>query len=113
VQHTLPDRTEADFLYEVVLRLGIDLCVPVQSRQWRSKTVFEIGGGVLFACFDALIASSDVDGIAGTIIRWRQDLSPIVAPTCVFLDSAFEDDVAKLNLTAILEQSGISTVRAI
>jgi adenine-specific DNA-methyltransferase len=113
MQHSLPDRTTADFLYEIVLKLGIDLCVPVETRVWGEKTIYGIGAGVLFACLDSTISKSDVEGVSGEILRWRNELSPTVSPTCMFLDSAFEDDVAKLNLTAILEQSGITTVRAI
>lgn len=33
--------------------------------------------------------------------------------TCVFRDSAFENDVAKSNLAAILEQYGIAKVRSL
>jgi adenine-specific DNA-methyltransferase len=32
---------------------------------------------------------------------------------CVFRDSAFEDDVAKTNLTMILEQRGLANVRSV
>ena len=31
----------------------------------------------------------------------------------IFRDSAFEDDVAKVNLTAILEQRGLGNVRSL
>ncbi len=33
--------------------------------------------------------------------------------TCAFRDSAFTDDVAKTNLSAILEQHGIANVRSL
>ena len=33
--------------------------------------------------------------------------------TVVFRDSAFEDDVAKTNLAAILEQRGLENVRSL
>ena len=40
-------------------------------------------------------------------------LAPAGDTTCVFRDSAFADDVAKTNLTAILNQHGLDTVRSL
>jgi adenine-specific DNA-methyltransferase len=48
-------------------------------------------------------------GIAG----WRKELDPAGETTVVFRDSAFQDDVAKTNLTAILEQNGLGNVRSL
>jgi len=48
-------------------------------------------------------------GIAG----WRKELDPAGETTVVFRESAFPDDVAKTNLTAILEQNGLGTVRSL
>ncbi|MGB7651613.1 MAG: site-specific DNA-methyltransferase, partial [Gallionella sp.] len=31
-EHILPGRTEADIVYELLLKLGLDLCVPIESR---------------------------------------------------------------------------------
>lgn len=112
-QHSLPDRSAADLLHEIILKLGIDLCVPVESKTWGGKTIYAVGAGVLFACLDSEISRSDVEGVAGAIVQWYRECSPAISPTCIFLDSAFEDDVSKLNLAAILEQSGIATVHSI
>ena len=46
-------------------------------------------------------------------MAWRKELAPAVDTTCVFRDSAFNDDVAKTNLTAILAQHGIGNVRSL
>ena len=32
-----PDRTEADILYELLLKLGLDLCVPIESEDDRRQ----------------------------------------------------------------------------
>jgi hypothetical protein len=42
-----------------------------------------------------------------------QALAPSGESTVVFRDNAFADDVAKTNLTAILDQQGISNVRSL
>lgn len=111
--HLLAGRSESDILYELLLKLGLDLCVPIATRQLAGLDVHAVGGGVLLACLAPAIASADVEALAGGIIAWHQELAPAGESTCVFRDSAFEDDVAKTNLTAILAQSGIENVRSL
>lgn len=113
MQHLLPDRSKLDLLYEIVLKLGIDPCVPIESRVSGKNTIYSVGAGTLFACLEPAIAIEDVEGIAHTIVQWRDDLNLAASPTCIFVDSAFDDDVAKLNLTAILEQQGLATIRSV
>ena len=50
MEHIKPDRTETDVLYELLLKLGLDLCVPIESRTFADKEVHSIGGGVLMTC---------------------------------------------------------------
>ena len=111
--HVLEGRTESDILYELLLKLGLDLCVPIEVRKVAGKDVHAVGGGVLMACLAPAIAGAEVDALATGIIAWRQELTPAGDTTCVFLDSAFADDVAKTNLAAILEQHGIQNVRSL
>ena len=111
--HLLAGRTESDILYELLLKLGLDLCVPIATRPLAGLDVHAVGGGVLLACLAPAITSADVEALAGGIIAWHQELAPAGESTCVFRDSAFEDDVAKTNLTAILAQSGIENVRSL
>jgi len=112
-QHILPDRTEADIVYELLLKLGLDLCVPIESRIIAGKTVGAIGGGVLLACLSERITTKEVEALAQGIVTWRKELAPVGDTTCVFRDSAFENDIAKSNLAAILEQQGVVNVRSL
>ncbi len=107
------DRSEADILYEVLLKLGLDLCVPIEKRELASKDVHSVGGGVLFTCLATEIRRAEVEEIGLGIVGWIQDLKPAGDVTCVFRDAAFEDDVAKTNLAAILEQHGVQKVRSL
>jgi len=109
----LPGRTESDILYELLLKLGLDLCVPIAARQMTGLTVHAVGGGVLLACLAPAITSAQIDTLATGIVAWRKELAPAGDTTCVFRDSAFADDIAKTNLTAILEQHGIQNVRSL
>lgn len=112
-EHLLPGRSELDILYELLLKLGLDLCVPIATRVIAGKDVHAVGGGLLLACLNEQIAHADVESLAQGIVAWHQELAPAGEPTCVFRDSAFADDVAKTNLAAILEQHGIKQVRSL
>ena len=111
--HVLEGRTESDILYELLLKLGLDLCVPIEVRKVAGKDVYAVGGGVLMTCLTPAIVGADVDALATGIVAWQKELAPAGNTTCVFLDSAFADDVAKTNLAAILEQHGIQNVRSL
>jgi adenine-specific DNA-methyltransferase len=113
VDHVKADRTEADVLYEVLLKLGLDLCVPIETRTIADKEVHSIGGGVLIACLAQSVSREDVESLAHGIVEWHTALQPAGEVTCVFRDSAFVDDVAKTNLAAILAQRGIENVRSL
>jgi adenine-specific DNA-methyltransferase len=112
-EHILPGRSEADIVYELLLKLGLDLCVPIESRAIAGKTVGAIGGGVLLTCLAERITTKEVEALAQGIVAWRKELAPAGDTTCVFRDSAFENDIAKSNLAAILEQYGIVNVRSL
>jgi Adenine specific DNA methylase Mod len=113
VEHIKADRTESDVLYELLLKLGLDLCVPIESRTFADKEVHSVGGGVLMACLAPKIERTEVEALAQGIVDWHKALAPAGDTTCVFRDSAFADDVAKTNMAAILEQHGITNVRSL
>ena len=113
IDHIKLDRSEEDILYEVLLKLGLDLCVPIETRNIAGKSVRSIGAGTLIACLDEKITREEVEPLAFGIAEWREQLEPAGDTTVIFRDSAFEDDVAKTNLTAILEQRGLKNVRSL
>ena len=111
--HLLEGRTELDVLYELLLKLGIDLCIDIEHRDMLGKEIHAVGGGVLMACLATSIAPTEVEAVALGIISWHKELAPAGDTTCVFRDSAFADDVAKTNMAAILNQHGIQNVRSL
>jgi adenine-specific DNA-methyltransferase len=112
-EHLKEGRTEQDILYELLLKLGLDLCVPIETRVITDKAVHSIGGGVLLACLATQITREEVEQLAQGIVAWHKALAPAGDTTCVFRDSAFADDVAKTNLAAILNQHGLTNVRSL
>ena len=113
IEHIKLDRTEDDILYELLLKLGLDLCVPIEKRIIAGKTVHSIGTGVLMVCLAETITRDEVEPLAQGLVDWYKDLAPTGETTCIFRDSGFASDVVKTNLAAILEQSGIRNLRSL
>lgn len=112
-EHLIPGRSEQDVLYELLLKRGVELTVPIEEKEVAGKVVYSIGYGALFACLDKKIERDHIEDLAQGIIDWHKELDPVSETQVVFRDSAFENDVAKTNITAILEQSGIKHVRSL
>jgi adenine-specific DNA-methyltransferase len=113
VEHVKLDRSEQDVLYELLLKLGLELTVPIEKKSIAGKTVHSIGAGTLVVCLAPSIARGEVENLALGIVEWHKALAPAGDTTVVFRDNAFSDDVAKTNLTAILEQHGLENVRSL
>lgn len=112
-EHLVAGRSEQDVLYELLLKRGVDLTVPIEEKEIAGKTVYSIGYGVLFACLDETIDKAEIEAFAKGITDWHKELEPAADTQVVFRDSAFADDIAKTNMTAILEQNGIAHVRSL
>lgn len=113
IEHVKPDRSENDVLYELLLKLGLDLCVPMEEKKIATHVVHSIGAGALLVCLAEKISRDDIEPLAHGIVAWHKDLAPASDTTVVFRDSAFADDVTKTNLTAILQQHGLANVRSL
>lgn len=113
VEHLKQGRTEQDILFELLLKLGLDLTVPIETKKVAGKDVHSVGAGTLIVCLAGAISRDNVEPLAQGIVNWQEELDPAGETTCVFRDSAFSDDVAKTNLAAILEQAGLKNVRSI
>lgn len=118
VEHLKSNRSEQDILFELLLKLGLDLCVPIETRKVeggakKAHEIHSIGGGTLLVCLSPAIPHADVEPLALGLVAWHETLKPAGDTTLVFRDSAFADDVAKTNLTAILHQHGLETVRSL
>jgi len=112
-EHVKADRTDQDVLYELLLKQGIDLCVPIDTKEIAGHTVQSVGGGTLITCLDQQISQEDTEPLGLGIASWHKELNPAGETTCIFRDSAFPNDIAKTNITAILNQHNINTIRSI
>jgi len=108
VNNIKTDRTEADVLYELLLKYGLDLTLPIEERKISGKTVFSIGLGALVICLDSDITIDVVEGIG----KLKQELDPEIMRV-VFKDSGFKNDVVKTNAIQILKQYNIEDVKSL
>jgi len=81
------DRTPEDLLTQVILDLGLELTLPIATKQILGNTVFIVQTNALVACFDNDIDFKIVDEIA--------DLKPLKV---VFKDASFKDDKDRINV---------------
>ncbi|WP_370057590.1 site-specific DNA-methyltransferase [Sinorhizobium fredii] len=112
-EHLVHGRKAQDVLYELLLKLGLDLCVPIESKTIVGKPVHSIGGGALIVCLADGLTKDVIEPLSAGIVSWRKELAPAVDTRVVFKDSGFADDIAKTNMAAILSQAGISDVRSL
>lgn len=108
VDNFVPDRTEEDIVYEIMLKYGIDLTYPVETKEVDGKKIFSIGVGALLVCLDDEITLDAVN----QIVKLKEELSP---ETCrvVFKDNGFKSDSVKTNAVEILKRNNIEDIMSI
>ena len=62
-EHLVEGRGEEDVLYELLLKRGVDLTVPIVKRKIIGKTIYSIGFGVLFSCLNESINRDEVESL--------------------------------------------------
>ena len=101
------DRTEEDVLYEILLKYGLDLTLPIEEKTIEGKKVFNVGLGSLFICLADGIISKVAEGIG----QWKEECSPEICRV-IFKDNGFTD-VEKTNSVQTLKRYGINEIRSI
>ena len=101
------DRSEEDVLYEILLKYGLDLTLPIEEKTIEGKKVFNVGYGALFICLADNITNKVAEGIG----QWKEQVKP---ETCrvIFKDTGFTD-VEKANAVQTLKRFGISEIKSI
>ncbi|WP_436764458.1 site-specific DNA-methyltransferase [Streptosporangium sp. V21-05] len=112
VDNLVAGRTTDDLLVEMMLRLGLDLTTPVETREIAGSTLYNLVG-TLFAYFGTDITVARANEVAKALVVWRDEAPVDSETTVVVRDTGFLDSAAKLNFAAALEQAGFSTLRSI
>ncbi|MCH1640881.1 site-specific DNA-methyltransferase [Paenibacillus timonensis] len=92
------DRTGEDLLIQVMLECGLELSLPMESKEIEGKTVHYVAGNSLIACFDEEVSESLIQKIA--------EDQPL---RVVFRDSSFRDDSARINVEELFKLLSPST----
>ncbi|WP_207261886.1 site-specific DNA-methyltransferase [Desulfovibrio sp. Huiquan2017] len=111
ISNIKPGRSEEDVLYEILLKYGLDLTLPIETRIIADKKVFIVGLGALVLCLADGITLDVVEGIADL----KEELKPEVMRV-VFKDNGFSGtngDVIKTNAIQILRQHDITDVKSL
>lgn len=107
VDNIKEDRTEEDILFEILLKYGLDLTLPIEEKEVAGAKVYSVGFGAIFICLAENITRKVAEGIG----EWKNDLQPEVCRV-IFKDSGFTT-VEKANALQILKSYGINEVRSI
>ena len=109
VENIKSDRNEEDLVYEILLKYGLDLTLPIEELNINGKKIFSIGFGSLVCCLDNDIDTNIVEKIAELKKQFETDFG-LENMRVVFKDSSFKDSVVKTNALQILKQHGIDEV---
>lgn len=108
VDYIKNERSSEDVLYELLLKYGLDLTVPIETRTIAGKTVYSIGLGALVVCLEKDISMDVVNGIGAL----KEELNPEIMRV-VFKDEGFKDDVVKTNALQTLKRYGIEDIKSL
>ncbi len=115
VDNIKADRTSEDLLYEILLKYGLDLTLPIEELILEGKTVYNIGYGALVVCLDDNITITVVEAIAEFIkeqVVYDKEKKKRHARV-VFKDKSFADTNVKTNAIQVLKQFDIDEVVSI
>jgi adenine-specific DNA-methyltransferase len=109
VENIKSDRSSEDLMYEILLKYGLDLTLPIEELTLAGKKVYVVGLGALVICLDEAITLDTVEAIAALKEKYESDDLMRV----VFRDNGFKDAEVKTNAIQILKQSGIDDVKSL
>ncbi|MDD4171252.1 MAG: site-specific DNA-methyltransferase [Syntrophomonas sp.] len=101
------DRTQEDMLYEIMLKYGIDLTMPLEEIQIAGKTAYSLGLGYMIVCLEDGLTLDFIEAI-GAMKQSGQEIARVVSR-----DSGFADDNVKTNAVQLFKKFGIEDFRTI
>ena len=108
VDNIKSDRTSLDVLYEIILKYGLELTVPIEEKE----NFYSISGGTLLINLAKEINMEIIDLMCEEY-KNLLEVDEEFKTTVILRDSSFKDDVDKINAMKKLEQVGIKEIRSI
>ncbi|MDO5851943.1 MAG: site-specific DNA-methyltransferase, partial [Methanobacteriaceae archaeon] len=94
------NRTSEDLVYEIMLKYGIDLTLPIEKYEMDGNVIYSVGYGALLICLDNEITIDIID----LILKLKEDFEVI---RVVFKDNGFASDSDKTNIKETLKVNKI------
>ena len=108
IENIKSDRSSLDVLYEILLKYGLDLNIPIEEN----KDFYSIGGGSLLVSLNKEINNEVINSICEEYKK-LQEIDKEFKTTVILRDNSFKNDVDKTNAIKKLEQVGINEIRSI
>lgn len=102
IENFLPGRTELDVVYEILLKMGLDLSMPIEEREAAGEKVYIVGVGALMICLGEHITLPVVEEMAKLHKEYDSELWQVV-----FRDNGFASDMDKTNSKETLKAAGL------
>ena len=110
VDYIKHDRSQDDLLFELLLKCGLDLTVPIETRIVAgNKQIYSIGLGKLVVCLDTDITTE----VAEAIALLNEEDPPEDGMRVILRDEGFKDNVDKTNSIITLKSRGITNVKSL
>lgn len=103
------NRTELDLLYEVMLKLGLQLSTSVETKQVEGKNVFVVGHGVMIASFSKGLTYAQI----GKMLDQKAEFIQASEFKVVLSDESFASNNDKTNAMQLFKQRGITNYEII
>jgi adenine-specific DNA-methyltransferase len=103
VAHIREERTTDDLLYEILLKSGFPLTIPVEALTLAGKEVHSVAGGVLFICLERSLTLE--------LIRVMAERKP---ERVVCMDEGFAgNDQLKANAVQLFKTKGVTSFKTV
>ena len=102
VDNFLPGRTQLDVVYEILLKMGIELSTEIEEREVVGEKIYVMDGGSLMICLGENITL----GIADEMIKIHKEYNSELWQV-VFHDMGFASDMDKTNIKETLKTAGL------
>ena len=97
------DRSSEDFLLEILIKYGLNICTPCSEINHENGKIFNVGFGALVVCLLDCVQLNIVEVIRDIIATDKPEVVKVV-----FNDDCFDNDSIKINIMQNLKQIGVN-----
>ncbi len=102
VDNYIAGRTELDVVYEIIIKMGLDLACPIDEKVIDGKKVYFIDSGSLMICINDEITTDVARGMVELYNEKKPETWKVL-----FRDNGFASDSVKINIREIFKLAGL------